>query len=502
MSQLGQPSASRRIMKTAGLLLKRFFLASILVFLTYHFIGYPAMRRVLPEKIPAPWLTARPVESVLIFAPHSDDETLGCAGAIMHALAQGARVHVVLVTCGDGFPIAAEAKAKGRRPRSEHYLSLGYARQGETLAALKVLGLGPENVTFLGYPDGGIAKLWGEFWTYDNLLSSRYTKTQRSPYFNSFTPGAPYCGLSAVNNIATIIKKTKPSHILVPHPNDTHSDHWGTFALVTYALHRLTGEGQLTTTPTTVAYLVHRGDWPLPRLYRPKWPLDPPPKMLQLPERWLYHPMSDQDIAQKRLAILSYKSQILFMRMYMLSFVRNNELFFPLRSQLVAKLGDEDESVIKRDHLWKTAGDVIVDPTDDTISRRLGPGADLKEAAALLGRDTLYILVKPKGRISPRIRYNIDICNFASHRTMVSLSMGPKNIVRKSAKATPAQIRHTTDGLEFAIPLSIFSSSDRALPGSVFFSVQSRLGNTVVDRTAWTVLRLSADEPEIFRESL
>src|SRR5499427_9522899 len=46
-------------------------------------------------------------ESIVIFAPHPDDEVIGCAGIIMQALARGARVKVVDITSGDGFDAAA-----------------------------------------------------------------------------------------------------------------------------------------------------------------------------------------------------------------------------------------------------------------------------------------------------------------------------------------------------------------------------------------------------------
>src|SRR3954463_13514957 len=46
-------------------------------------------------------------DSIVVFAPHPDDEVIGCAGIIMQALARGARVKVVAITSGDGFPAAA-----------------------------------------------------------------------------------------------------------------------------------------------------------------------------------------------------------------------------------------------------------------------------------------------------------------------------------------------------------------------------------------------------------
>ena len=40
-------------------------------------------------------------DRVLVLAPHPDDETIGCAGVIMHALKSGAKVKVVYLTNGD-----------------------------------------------------------------------------------------------------------------------------------------------------------------------------------------------------------------------------------------------------------------------------------------------------------------------------------------------------------------------------------------------------------------
>src|SRR5262252_5690722 len=44
---------------------------------------------------------------LMVFAPHPDDETLGCAGILQQTLKRGHRVKVVIFTSGDGFPAAA-----------------------------------------------------------------------------------------------------------------------------------------------------------------------------------------------------------------------------------------------------------------------------------------------------------------------------------------------------------------------------------------------------------
>lgn len=79
---------------------------------------------------------------ILVVAPHPDDETLGCGGAIalLRQLAQS--VHVLVVSDGAQFhPHFPDYPTSTWRQR----------RESETLAALKLLGVDAEAVTFLGY---------------------------------------------------------------------------------------------------------------------------------------------------------------------------------------------------------------------------------------------------------------------------------------------------------------------------------------------------------------
>src|SRR3977135_1741355 len=80
---------------------------------------------------------------VLIVAPHPDDEALFASGIIYQAHQRGLNVKVVLATNGDcQFP------------------TIGPVRQQETVAAMGLLGLAPEDVIFLGYPDCGLNQLY------------------------------------------------------------------------------------------------------------------------------------------------------------------------------------------------------------------------------------------------------------------------------------------------------------------------------------------------------
>src|SRR2546421_47119 len=73
--------------------------------------------------------------TIMVFAPHPDDETLIAAGRMRAAVTSGASVKVVVVTNGDQAGV-----------------SEGLRREGESVAAAQVLGLTEQDVIFLGYP--------------------------------------------------------------------------------------------------------------------------------------------------------------------------------------------------------------------------------------------------------------------------------------------------------------------------------------------------------------
>jgi len=255
---------------------------------------------------------------VLVIAPHNDDEVLGAGGMIQRHLAEGYKVKVIIMTNGDG-----QLRPPGNR------IKLGYRRQKETLAALKLLGLSDNDVIFLGYPDRGLAKLWIRFWEYDKLYISKYTKTDHSPYKNSYTPKTPYCGLAVVKDLKEIIRQAMPSLLYFPHPNDQHPDHWATNALVLYALEELKAEGKETELENIAlrAYLVHLSKWPLPKGKHLHLPLHLPHKLSTLDTIWFKEELLPEEAHRKYEAILKYRSQTTFIKKYLLSFARRNELF-------------------------------------------------------------------------------------------------------------------------------------------------------------------------------
>src|SRR5260221_1690611 len=82
-------------------------------------------------------------KTILVFAPHPDDETLVAAGQVRAAIVAGHTVKIVVVTNGDFGGVQT-----------------GLARQGESVAAAQILGLAEQNVIFLGYPDGAMMQIY------------------------------------------------------------------------------------------------------------------------------------------------------------------------------------------------------------------------------------------------------------------------------------------------------------------------------------------------------
>jgi LmbE family N-acetylglucosaminyl deacetylase len=83
--------------------------------------------------------------SALIFAPHEDDETLGCGGTIARKKKRGAIVKIIFMTDGSAS-----------HPRLMAPDELSQRRRQEAIAAAETLGVPRHDVIFLEYPDGSL----------------------------------------------------------------------------------------------------------------------------------------------------------------------------------------------------------------------------------------------------------------------------------------------------------------------------------------------------------
>lgn len=92
-------------------------------------------------------------KKVVVFAPHPDDETLGCGGTIAKKVSMGCEVAVAVMT--DGRHAFSQLFGLASDPSPEE---LGEIRMGEVAQALKILGVQSANVISFGFEDATLAK--------------------------------------------------------------------------------------------------------------------------------------------------------------------------------------------------------------------------------------------------------------------------------------------------------------------------------------------------------
>jgi LmbE family N-acetylglucosaminyl deacetylase len=121
--------------------------------------------------------------SAVIFAPHADDETLGCGGTIIKKRKLGARVDITFMTDG--------ANSHKRFIAKEELKAI---RQIEALAASKKLGVDENHVFFLEFEDGKLA---------DHHEAARAKVTRLLNFLKPQAVFIPYCQEPPLDHLAT-----------------------------------------------------------------------------------------------------------------------------------------------------------------------------------------------------------------------------------------------------------------------------------------------------------
>ena len=127
-------------------------------------------------------------KKVLVIAPHPDDESIGCGGAVCLHCENGDDVHIVVLTSGE------------RGLMDLHHDVARSTRETEARRAASVLGV--SQITFLRLPDFGLLQSIAE----------------------------------AGGRLSVILNAYAPEIIYLPHPDELHIDHSAALPIVRSAL--------------------------------------------------------------------------------------------------------------------------------------------------------------------------------------------------------------------------------------------------------------------------
>lgn len=136
--------------------------------------------------------------TILVLAPHSDDEVIGCGGAMARHVQCGAQVHVAFLTdgrWGDGTLFSPQLSTADRQERQS---ALVETRKAEARAAAAILGV--QHLHFLDLPDGALC-----------------------------------ANVTSVQLLANVLNACQPDVVYLPFVYDLHKDHWQTNRLFSAA---------------------------------------------------------------------------------------------------------------------------------------------------------------------------------------------------------------------------------------------------------------------------
>lgn len=181
---------------------------------------------------------------LVVVAPHPDDETLGFAGPIRDVVRRAAPVRVVVLTDGDANCMACGLWKRSRPPAGDEpdwqcdagdRAAFSRARRAETRAALAILGVRGDSVTFLGHGDGSLAA----------ALEQPGQSPPRPTCGAHPAPPPTGTGDALVASLARSLAVLPDATVLTTHPLDTHGDHAAAHALVRRAMRQAGARGPL-----------------------------------------------------------------------------------------------------------------------------------------------------------------------------------------------------------------------------------------------------------------
>jgi len=139
-------------------------------------------------------------KTIIVFAPHPDDETLGCGGTIAKRISEGYEILVVVMT--DGRYAFKKILHVHFDPTPDELKEI---RKEEVKRATRILGVPEENLIFLDFVDG--------------TLENNEEKAEEK--------------------VTEILSKNQPVEIYFPYKGDGHPDHRVTYRIVKNSIRNL-----------------------------------------------------------------------------------------------------------------------------------------------------------------------------------------------------------------------------------------------------------------------
>jgi LmbE family N-acetylglucosaminyl deacetylase len=456
----------------------------IMIFAGIIMAGVPAFCQSEEAAQPASWppVNLNAQDRILILAPHPDDEILACGGIIQKAKALGLPLRVVFFTYGDNNEWAFLIYRKRLVIMPKAVRGMGLIRHDEALAADKTVGVFPEDITFLGYPDFGTLDIWYRHWQESPSFLSMLTEVRAVPYLNAFRPGALYKGEEIVKDIGAILKEFKPTKIFLSHPADHNGDHRSLYLFTRVAIWDLQSQKE----PELYPYLVHYKQWPLPRGRHPEMKIEPPQAYQeQIP--WKVDLLSAEEASRKEEALKKHRSQYESAAAYLDSFVRGNELFgdFP-----PVALAVNVPPVNLSPDIREGPGNKSEELTEEEKGAFVG----FEERYVSLGKDALTISIKISRPLVKEMGVSIYLFGY---RPDVAFARMPKLHLRfgmfntaiydqsRSVSGSGIAIIRKPKEITIRVPLKVLGD-----PRRILTSATTYLGSLSLEWVSWRVLEL------------
>jgi LmbE family N-acetylglucosaminyl deacetylase len=450
------------------------------------FLGRVALEWHNVDDLPLPASGDR----VLVLAPHPDDEVLGTGGLIQQALAAGAKVQVVFLTQGENNIVSFQTFSRRPMLTPSQIRAMGAIRRLEALAALGKLGVPPEQVIFLGYPDNGTLRLWQTHWPGAPPLLSRWSNSRQVPYDDTLSPGAVFSAVNVLADLKQVIADFEPTMIFASHPDDKNPDHQALWLFTQAALLDL---GSMYDAVPVWAYLVHYGTWPQTDAAQRGDYLLPPTALLRADMTWTKFLLDDRQLDTKMAALRKHATQLSLRRSYLESFVRPDELFAlvdPVR--LTEPLFD-----------WQGVEfSPLFGSPKASLLQRLAPGLLLDQFDLFAQEDDILVSLVTHQRLSARqslvlwlFPYSVVTPFAEAPKLEIVLNEAGLVSARNGTQDIVTNVDFERDGDSLVIRVN-----HQALghPSALFVALSMRTNGITVEQTGW---RLVQFEPNQLQQS-